>query len=101
MEQPMFSLVQLLIVSVRREAREGRPNQRWVSDFTYVSTWQGFVYVAFVVDVFARYIVGWRASRTMHTEFVLDALEQVSAANRPGSPGSARAGPGACGCHGP
>lgn len=53
------------------------PNQQWVSDFTYVSTWQGFVYVAFVVDVFSRYIVGWRISRSMQTEFVLDALEQA------------------------
>ena len=61
---------------VNRQFVAERPNQLWVSDFTYVSTWQGFVYVAFVVDVFARYIVGWRVSRSMHTEFVLDALEQ-------------------------
>lgn len=54
-----------------------RPNQLWVSYFTYVSTWQGFVYVAFVIDVFSRRIVGWRASRSMRTDFVLDALEQA------------------------
>ena len=57
--------------------RAERPNQLWVSDFTYVSTWQGWVYVAFVVDVFSRRIVGWRQSSSMHTEFVLDALEQA------------------------
>jgi putative transposase len=62
---------------VNREFRAERPNQLWVSDFTYVSTWQGFVYVAFVIDVFARYIVGWRVSRSMQTDFVLDALEQA------------------------
>lgn len=62
---------------VNRQFAAQRPNQLWVSDFTYVSTWQGFVYVAFVIDVFARYIVGWRVSRSMHTEFVLDALEQA------------------------
>jgi hypothetical protein len=50
-----------------------RPNQLWVSDFTYVSTWQGWLYVAFVIDVFARRIVGWRVSRSMRTDFVLDA----------------------------
>ena len=60
-----------------------RPNQLWVSDFTYVSTWQGFVYVAFVVDVFSRFIVGWRVSRSMTTDFVLDALEQALYARRP------------------
>lgn len=54
-----------------------RPNQLWVSDFTYVSTWQGWLYVAFVIDVFARRIVGWRVSTSMHTDFVLDALEQA------------------------
>lgn len=54
-----------------------RPNQLWVSDFTYVATWAGFVYVAFVIDVFARRIVGWRVSSSMRTDFVLDALEQV------------------------
>jgi putative transposase len=58
-----------------------------VADFTYVSTWQGFVYVAFVVDVFARYIVGWRVSTSMQTDFVLDALEQALYARRPGRQG--------------
>jgi transposase InsO family protein len=62
---------------VNREFRAERPNQLWVSDFTYVSTWQGFIYVAFVIDVFARRIVGWRVSSSMQTEFVLDALEQA------------------------
>jgi transposase InsO family protein len=54
-----------------------RPNQLWVADFTYVATWAGFVYVAFVIDVFARRIVGWRVSSSMRTDFVLDALEQA------------------------
>ena len=54
-----------------------RPNQLWVSDFTYVATWSGFVYVAFVIDVFARKIVGWRVSTSMTTRFVLDALNQA------------------------
>jgi transposase InsO family protein len=54
-----------------------RPNQLWVSDFTYVATWRGFVYVAFVIDVFARRIVGWRVSSSLVTDFVLDALEQA------------------------
>jgi len=54
-----------------------RPNKLWVSDFTYVPTWSGTVYVAFVIDVFARRIVGWRASTSMKTQFVLDALEQA------------------------
>ena len=62
---------------VNREFRAERPNQLWVSDFTYVSTWQGWLYVAFVVDVYARRIVGWRVSTTMRTDFVLDALEQA------------------------
>ena len=62
---------------VNRQFRAERPNQLWVSDFTYVSTWQGWVYVAFVIDVFSRRIVGWRQSSSMHTEFVLDALEQA------------------------
>jgi transposase InsO family protein len=55
----------------------------WVSDFTYVATWSGFVYVAFVIDVYARYIVGWRVSRTAHASFVLDALEQAIHDRRP------------------
>jgi len=62
---------------VNRQFQEDRPNQLWVSDFTYVSTWQGWLYVAFVVDVFARRILGWRVSTTMTTDFVLDALEQA------------------------
>jgi len=62
---------------VNRQFKAERPNQLWVSDFTYVSTWQGWLYVAFVVDVFARRIVGWRASSSMTTDFVLDALEQA------------------------
>lgn len=62
---------------VNRQFKAQRPNQLWVSDFTYVSTWQGFVYVAFVIDVFARRIVGWRVSSSMRTDFVLDALEQA------------------------
>ena len=62
---------------VNRQFKAERPNQLWVSDFTYVSTWQGFVYVDFVIDVFARRIVGWRVSRSMRTDFVLDALEQA------------------------
>ena len=69
---------------VNRQFRANRPNQLWVSDFTYVSTWQGFVYVAFVIDVFARRIVGWRVSSSMQTDFVLDALEQALYARQPG-----------------
>lgn len=69
---------------VQRLFQAERPNQLWVSDFTYVSTWQGFVYVAFVIDVFARRIVGWRMSSTMRTDFVLDALEQALYERRPG-----------------
>jgi putative transposase len=62
---------------VNRQFRASRPNELWVSDFTYVSTWQGWLYVAFIIDVFARRIVGWQVSRSMHTDFVLDALEQA------------------------
>jgi len=62
---------------VNRQFKAERPNQLWVSDFTYVSTWQGWLYVAFVIDVFARRIVGWRVSSSMRTDFVLDALEQA------------------------
>lgn len=68
---------------VHRQFTADRPNQLWVSDFTYVSTWQGWLYVAFVVDVFARRIVGWRVSPTMTTDFVLDALEQALHARQP------------------
>ena len=62
---------------VERDFTATRPNQLWVSDLTYVATWQGFVYVAFVIDAFARRIVGWRASRSLRTELALDALEQA------------------------
>ncbi|HFQ8385791.1 TPA: IS3 family transposase [Escherichia coli] len=68
---------------VNRQFVAERPDQLWVADFTYVSTWQGFVYVAFIIDVFAGYIVGWRVSSSMETTFVLDALEQVLWARRP------------------
>jgi putative transposase len=68
---------------VNRQFRAPHPNALWVSDFTYVATWQGFVYVAFVIDVFARRIVGWRVSRTAHADFVLDALEQALHDRRP------------------
>jgi len=68
---------------VNRQFRAERPNQLWVADFTYVSTWQGWLYVAFVIDVFARRIVGWRVSTSMHTDFVLDALEQALYARQP------------------
>ena len=71
---------------VQRQFTADRPNKLWVSDFTYVSTWQGFVYVAFVIDVFARRIVGWRASSSARTDFVLDALEQALYARRPVGP---------------
>ena len=62
---------------VDRDFNATRPNQLWVSDFTYVATWRGFTYVAFVIDVFARKIVGWRASASMRADLVLDALEQA------------------------
>ena len=68
---------------VNRQFRAERPNQLWVSDFTYVSTWQGWLYVAFIVDVYARRIVGWRVSSSMTTDFVLDALEQALYARQP------------------
>lgn len=68
---------------VNRQFRAARPNMLWLSDFTYVATWQGFVYVAFVIDAFARRIVGWRVSRTAHAGFVLDALEQALHDRRP------------------
>ena len=68
---------------VNRVFKADRPNQLWVSDFTYVSTWQGWLYVAFVIDVFARCIVGWRVSGSMHTDFVLDALDQALHARQP------------------
>jgi putative transposase len=68
---------------VNRQFAADRPNKLWVSDFTYVATWSGFVYVAFVIDVYARRIVGWRASRSASAGFVLDALEQALHARRP------------------
>src|SRR3954463_151040 len=68
---------------VNRQFRALRPNALWVSDFTYVATWAGFVYVAFVIDAFARRIVGWRVSRAAHAGFVLDALEQALHERRP------------------
>jgi transposase InsO family protein len=77
---------------VNRQFQAPRPNALWVSDFTYVATWRGFVYVAtwrgfvyvaFVIDTFARRIVGWRVSRTAHTDFALDALEQALHDRRP------------------
>ncbi|WP_423220812.1 IS3 family transposase [Enterobacter ludwigii] len=68
---------------VNRQFVAERPDQLWVADFNYVSTWQGFVYVAFIIDVFAGRIVGWRVSSSMETTFVLDALEQALWARRP------------------
>ena len=68
---------------VNRQFQAPRPNALWVSDFTYVATWAGFVYVAFVIDAFARRIVGWRVSRTAHASFVLDAFEQALFERRP------------------
>ena len=62
---------------VNRQFEATRPNELWVADFTYVATWSGFVYVAFVIDVFARRIIGWRVARSMRAELVLDALEQA------------------------
>lgn len=62
---------------VKREFAATRPNQLWVADFTYVATWAGFVYVAFVIDVFSRRIIGWRVAPSMDTDLVLDALEQA------------------------
>ena len=70
---------------VNRQIRAPAPNALWLSDFTYVATWQGFVYVAFVIDAFARRIVGWRVSRSARADFVLDALEQALC-DRPPSP---------------
>ena len=68
---------------VNRRFRVPRPNALWVADFTYVATWTGFVYVAFVIDAYARRIVGWRVSRSAHAGFVLDALEQALHERRP------------------
>jgi transposase InsO family protein len=70
---------------VNRQFHALAPDRLWLADFTYVSTWAGFVYVAFVIDAYARRIVGWRASRTAHADFVLDALEQALHDRRPAS----------------
>lgn len=72
---------------VNRQFHAPAPNRLWVSDFTYAATWQGFVYVAFIIDTYARRIVGWRVSRTAHAGFVLDALEQALHERRPVSGG--------------
>ena len=72
---------------VNRQFRADHPNQLWVSDFTYVSTWQGWLYVAFITDVYARRIVGWQVSSSMTTDFVLDALEQALHAGQPENAG--------------
>ncbi|MDP3229157.1 MAG: IS3 family transposase [Acidovorax sp.] len=82
------SKVQCPLDRVNRQFKADRPNQLWVSDFTYVSTWQGWLYAAFVIDVFARRIVGWRVSSSMRTDFVLDALEQALYARQPERDGS-------------
>ncbi len=68
---------------VNRQFRTPAPNRLWVSDFTYVATWKGFVYVAFIIDAYARKIVGWRVSTSPHAGFVLDALEQAVHERRP------------------
>ncbi len=73
---------------VNRQFKAQRPNQLWESDFTYVSTWQGWLYVAFVIDVFARRIVGGRVSSSMTADFVLDALEQALYARQAGGDGT-------------
>ena len=68
---------------VNRVFKAPQPNRLWVADFTYVATWSGFVYVAFVIDAYARRIVGWRVSRSARADFVLDALEQALHQRRP------------------
>ena len=73
---------------LQRRTVSNKADVLWVSDFTYVPTWSGFVYAPFVIDVFARRIVGWRVSRTAHTDFVLDALEQALHQRRPQGSGS-------------
>ena len=72
---------------VNRQFQASAHDRLWLADFTYVATWTGFVYVAFVIGAYARRIVGWRASRTAHADFVLDALEQALHDRRPASPG--------------
>ena len=69
---------------VKRQFVADQPNQLWVADITYVATWSGFVYVAFIIDVYSRYIVGWRVSRSLETTLVLDALEQAIWCRKPG-----------------
>jgi transposase InsO family protein len=68
---------------VNRQFRAPAPNRLWVSDFTHVSTWQGFAHVAVVIDTFANRIVGWKVSRSSKTDFALDALEQALCARSP------------------
>ena len=68
-----------------RQFHASAPDRLWLADFTHVASWAGFVYVAFVIDAYARRIVGWRASRTAHANFVLDALEQALHDRRPAS----------------
>ncbi len=68
---------------VKRQFNAPRPNALWVADFTYVSTWQGFVFAVFVIDVFSRSIMGWKVSASARMDFVLDALEQALYARRP------------------
>ena len=68
---------------VKRDFRAERPNALWVADLTYVATWSGFVYTAFVIDVFSRYIVGWRVLNSLETDIALDALEQAIYSRRP------------------
>ncbi len=62
---------------MKRKFCADRPNELWVSDFTYVPTWSGFVYVAFIIDVYSRFVVGWRVSSSMTTDLVMDALEMA------------------------
>jgi putative transposase len=78
-----ISILERPLDRVQRQFVASRPNELWIADFTFVATWAGFVYVAFVIDVFARCIVGWRVSRSMHTELVLDALEQALHTRKP------------------
>jgi len=78
---------------VNRQFRAQRPNRLWVSDFTHVSTWQGWLYVAFVIDVFARRIVGWRVSSSIRADFVLDALEQRTSSRPSGARATAMTTP--------
>lgn len=82
---------------VERDFTATRPNQLWVADLTYVATWTGFVYVAFIIDVFSRMIVGWRVSRSLRSDLALDALEQALYA-RPDSERLARRPPQRPGC---